>query len=377
MSTYRIGTVTVNNGSTSVTGSGTSWVAVGVRAGDYLFVNGLFGEVASVESNTALTLVRGWPGGNGSGQQYTIALIDDGQRSIAALNQVLQALGQGTLTSLAALNASANEMPYWTGAGVMGKTALTAAGRALLGRSVIETQSPTDTTSGRLMRVGDFGLGQAGSVPAMPDLNDITFPSGIFRYQLSSLNRPDDTGAGIVLNLSYSAIDKAQLAVRHFSGSSRGTIYSRAYQNNEWTPWRRSYDTQNVLGAVSQSGGVPTGAIIQRGSNSNGKFVRFADGTQMCWHTINLEFSNASTCQTDWFFPAEFSLVGSHSGVIDYGATIGNVAPSTADLQGVGYTNSGSNNAIWRAVVRRRGGATNFVSGNFVRVRLFVIGRWF
>ena len=35
----------------------------------------------------------------------------------------------------------------------------------------------------------------------------------------------------------------------------------------------------DIVGTVSQSGGVPTGAIIQRGSNANGIFVRYADGT--------------------------------------------------------------------------------------------------
>ncbi|QCI15517.1 phage tail protein [Pseudomonas putida] len=38
-----------------------------------------------------------------------------------------------------------------------------------------------------------------------------------------------------------------------------------------------------ILGTVSQSGGVPTGAIIERGSNANGEYVRYADGTQICW----------------------------------------------------------------------------------------------
>lgn len=42
------------------------------------------------------------------------------------------------------------------------------------------------------------------------------------------------------------------------------------------------YDRGNIVGSVSQSGGVPTGAIIQRGSNANGYFVRYADGTQIC-----------------------------------------------------------------------------------------------
>lgn len=44
----------------------------------------------------------------------------------------------------------------------------------------------------------------------------------------------------------------------------------------------RTYHSRNILGTVSQSGGVPTGAIIERGSNANGEYVRFADGTQIC-----------------------------------------------------------------------------------------------
>lgn len=36
-----------------------------------------------------------------------------------------------------------------------------------------------------------------------------------------------------------------------------------------------------LLGTVSQSAGVPTGAVIERGSNANGEYVRFADGTQI------------------------------------------------------------------------------------------------
>lgn len=38
----------------------------------------------------------------------------------------------------------------------------------------------------------------------------------------------------------------------------------------------------NILGTVSQASGVPTGAIIEKGSNSNGQYVKFADGTLIC-----------------------------------------------------------------------------------------------
>jgi hypothetical protein len=43
-----------------------------------------------------------------------------------------------------------------------------------------------------------------------------------------------------------------------------------------------AYTRSNILGTVSQLAGVPTGAIIQRGSNANGEFVRYADGTMIC-----------------------------------------------------------------------------------------------
>ena len=42
------------------------------------------------------------------------------------------------------------------------------------------------------------------------------------------------------------------------------------------------YKQSNILGTVSESSGVPTGAIIERGSNANGEFVKYADGTLIC-----------------------------------------------------------------------------------------------
>ncbi|WP_244176313.1 phage tail protein [Pseudomonas grimontii] len=40
-----------------------------------------------------------------------------------------------------------------------------------------------------------------------------------------------------------------------------------------------------IVGTVSQAGGQPTGAIIERGSNANGQYVKFADGTMICTRT--------------------------------------------------------------------------------------------
>lgn len=63
------------------------------------------------------------------------------------------------------------------------------------------------------------------------------------------------------------------------------------------------YSPGNLLGTVSQSGGAPTGAVIERGSNANGEYVRFADGTQICTN----RFTTSGTSTDVWTYPAAFA----------------------------------------------------------------------
>lgn len=58
----------------------------------------------------------------------------------------------------------------------------------------------------------------------------------------------------------------------------------------------------NLLGTVSQSGGVPTGAVIETGTN----YVRFANGTQICTGSVTLSASATQTCSATWTYPAAF-----------------------------------------------------------------------
>lgn len=68
------------------------------------------------------------------------------------------------------------------------------------------------------------------------------------------------------------------------------------------------YKKSNILGTVSESSGVPTGAIVERGSNSNGEYVRFADGTQKCWGTVRGATNSSSRLQS-WTFPVSFTEI--------------------------------------------------------------------
>jgi len=48
------------------------------------------------------------------------------------------------------------------------------------------------------------------------------------------------------------------------------------------------YTQANVLGTVSQASGVPTGAIIETGTNANGTYTKWADGTMICSAILSL-----------------------------------------------------------------------------------------
>ncbi|MFN7224477.1 MAG: hypothetical protein ACK4MS_10705 [Paracoccaceae bacterium] len=64
----------------------------------------------------------------------------------------------------------------------------------------------------------------------------------------------------------------------------------------------------NIVGAVTQGGGVPTGAVIERGTNANGEYTKFADGTLICWKQEVMVQSIAANAYAEvlWTFPAAF-----------------------------------------------------------------------
>ena len=86
------------------------------------------------------------------------------------------------------------------------------------------------------------------------------------------------------------------------------------------------YKKQNILGTVSESAGVPTGAIIERGSNANGEFVKYADGTMIC--TFVTSSVTLAATATDFSFPAAF--VGSPTAAQCASAIGGTALRSTA-----------------------------------------------
>jgi hypothetical protein len=118
------------------------------------------------------------------------------------------------------------------------------------------------------------------------------------------------------------------------------------------------YDKENILGIVSESGGVPTGAIIESGSNANGEYTKYADGTLVCTHAQ----ATSASAAVLWTFPTAFSSADVIIGITPVSGTTTSLA---------GKVSNGSGNGVEFAIIQ----ATN------VRIlataQLSAIGRWF
>jgi adhesin HecA-like repeat protein len=81
---YRTGTITVTNGSTTVTGSGTQWIA-NAAVGEALYApDGRLYEITNIASNTSFTIAPAYLGSTASGQSYVIVPSQSYIRDLAS-----------------------------------------------------------------------------------------------------------------------------------------------------------------------------------------------------------------------------------------------------------------------------------------------------
>lgn len=145
-----------------------------------------------------------------------------------------------------------------------------------------------DETAGRMMAVGAFGLGAtdsgatkvadgrlltgSGFYSGSGSSADIgTFPNSAARYNPFIIaNRRNGSGSWTTVRI-------------YFDGTVP-VVGRSVNMGASWDAYNTLFGTENLLGAVSQTGGTPTGAVLERGANANGEYLRLADGTQICWN---------------------------------------------------------------------------------------------
>lgn len=231
--------------------------------------------------------------------------------------------------------------------------------------------SPLDATEGRLLAVGAFGLGSAAA-PIVADLNlansggTVSVESGV------TANMPAGLSGRHAVIVAKSESDGGFQLLCDQSGDA---LYLRRLVAGSWGAWRRLWDSGNLLGTVSQSGGVPTGAIIEQSSGAAGTVTKWADGTMICAHTMDMSFVTASRLAADWSFPESFVAVPVLSASLDGDDLSANATPAASEVSAVVMEAATVSSA--RAALHRISGLTGFGSGDSARVYVSAHGRWF
>jgi hypothetical protein len=171
-------------------------------------------------------------------------------------------------------------------------------------------QSSTDAMAGRILTVGYGGLGTAIVLGPNDDLNALVVSGLYYNPTVNNTagNNYPISSAGALLNIRRTATNWAQKFFSYASALMAPSVreYTRSYGATGWSPWVEIYHQGRVIGSVSQSGGIPTGAVIETGTNANGRYTRFADGTQICSATL----AASSSADVVWTFPAAFATGG-------------------------------------------------------------------
>lgn len=280
LSDYTTGTVAIAVNSTTVTGTGTAWNLTSLGEGDTLLINNLTAVISTVNSATSITITRPWTGGAISGAAYRARYMADGARYSNIMKELLNTLNDGTVAALAAAGSAANKIAYYTGSGAAALTDIAAKGRSLLAST---------TTIDLILKLGPV----IGGNPPEPSQADVGMVNGDFntviyggRYTIAGnwTNGPDGAASAAYIGVMDVVSRNTNNLFWQILYRNNGVIYRRRSNATGGSTWDASWVVIDAptVGTASQSGGVPTGAIIERGSNANGDYVRFADGTQIC-----------------------------------------------------------------------------------------------
>lgn len=171
---------------------------------------------------------------------------------------------------------------------------VSAAGAALTGllTGTAVTQGAYDRTAGRLAKVGDPGIGGSVSLAGITPLHERNLPPGNYRYGAGDVpGGPESASWGHilwVLEASHTPGTRVYMSFRSTSSAVDDT------NDRAWIAWQGQDPSLPLrwsplpvgafmVGKVAQASGRPAGAMLEFNTNTNGSYLRLADGTQICW----------------------------------------------------------------------------------------------
>ena len=291
MSWYRTGTVSVTNGSKNVVGTGTAW-SVMISVGDvFTLDNSILYEIQTITDDLHIVLDRNYEGTTATDQTYTIIPWS-----------VKRSLNSEILDRI-------NKLLEWA-------------------HEIFVTQWTTDTN-------GDYEVSTTLDKNVVPKVNNgASLGTTLKKWAKAYLTALSINGVDILPTVTPTA---ASIPIADANGDI----------DSGWIP-ATFFNKTNILGTVSQSGGIPTGAVIESGTNANGTYVKFADGTMICY---GINYQTVS-CSGDYvqvssiYFPATFTSPVAVTVSFDFiSGIIGDVMPlsvATTSFNGLVMVTTGA-----------------------------------
>ena len=366
------GTITLTNNSDAVSGAGTAFLSE-LAVGDFIVANvggiAYTMPVTAIASDTALTIINKFTGPTMSGLAWhiatreqqamiTAALVAQSAEALRGLNYdkqnwqaVFSAPGDITVTMP---DNSQFTGPSWKKiSGMLGEGGFLKAdknlsdlsdkakGRVNLDVDRLDQQYATETrlwhnqarTNFRLTLQdnGNWGVySETGGVWVPLDV----YQGGTGTRSLAELKT--NMGLGTLTSLPDYTILTGPVN-RESDRGSRMVLYANGligFQTYQGINITLPISAIPIGGVVSMGpDGRPDGSIIEHGSNANGRYTKFADGTMVCWHTHSELVGTNSTTGNIFvsafitlLFPAQFISPPSVSPTAIWGGAAGSAA---------------------------------------------------
>lgn len=113
--------------------------------------------------------------------------------------------------------------------------------------------------------------------------------------------------------------------------------------------------------------------ITESGSNDDGYYIKFDDGTQECWHTLSIPYLNVNECLECWNYPVQFKTGTEPTKTISHNLET-NIARYL--ITGVRISRQSTEQSHAAALVRALSAGGDFTSDSTVEVGVRAIGRW-